>query len=292
MRPHALVTDENQSLIAVVDLRSRSARRFIGIRGNPQYVAAAPRIALVTSPSAGTVTALRGDPLRVVGAIRGFGSPHVIEFSPDRRYAYVTDDARGSLTAIRLGDLRVIGAVHVGAEAHHMTSSPNGRWLWIALGESARTIVIVDSTRPGRLRQAGQFHTSFAAHDLAFTPDGRSVWVSSAGGPDVTVFRASDHRPQLRIAVGPPPQHIAFAGASAYLTSGYGSTLEQVSARTGKVIRRVRSPYGSFEVAAAGGCVTTASLLNGELAIYTPRLRLLHVLRLGPATRDVDITTQ
>jgi hypothetical protein len=74
------------------------------------------------------------------------------------------------------------------------------------------------------------------------------------------------------------------------MTSGYGSTIEQVSTSTGKVIRRARSPYGSFELGAADGFVTTASLLAGKLAIYTPRLKLLRVIKLGPATRDVEIS--
>jgi hypothetical protein len=103
------------------------------------------------------------------------------------------------------------------------------------------------------------------------------------------VLRARDHRPLFQVPVGPPPQHIAVAGASVYLTSGYGRTIERVSSSSGKIITIARSPYGSFEVAAADGFVVTASLLDGRLAIYTPQLKLLHLIALGPATRDVEI---
>ncbi|HWD74837.1 MAG TPA: hypothetical protein VG371_06830 [Solirubrobacteraceae bacterium] len=289
-RPQELVTDEAQDLLAVVDLRSRTARLFIGLPAGPQYVAAEPGAALVTSPPAGAVTLLKGDPLRVVKVLHGFGAPHVIEITPDRVHAYVTDDARGTLTAIRISDDRVTRTLTVGAQAHHMASSPDQRRLWIALGEQARTIVIVDTAHVEDPRLIGRFDPGFPAHDLAFSPDGRRVWVTSAAGPDVIVLRASDHRALFRVPVGPPPQHIAFAGGDAYLTSGYGSTLERVSAGTGRIIRRTRSPYGSFEVDAAGGFVTTASLLNGRLAIYNRRLKLLRVIKLGPATRDVAIS--
>jgi DNA-binding beta-propeller fold protein YncE len=289
-RPHALVTDESQDLLAIVDLRSRTARLFIGVPGGPQYVAAEPGVALVTSTAAGAVTLLHGDPLRVVKVFHGFGAPHVIEISPDGQRAYVTDDARGTLTVIRLSDSRVTNRLLVGAHAHHMASSPDQRRLWIALGESARTVVMLDTSNVDNPRVIGRFDPGFPAHDLAFGPDGRRVWITSASGPDVMVFRASDHRPLFRVRVGPPPQHIAFAGASVYLTSGYGRAIEQVSASTGHVIRRARSPYGSFELDAADGFVTTASLLDGKLAIYTPQLKLLHVIKLGPATRDVEIS--
>lgn len=289
-RPQALVTNESQGVLAIVDLRSRTARLFIGVPGGPQYVAALPGVALVTSPMAGAVTLLQGDPLHVVKVFRGFGAPHIIEISPDRRHAYVTDDARGTLTVIGLGNNRVIDRLDVGAQAHHMASSPDQRRLWIALGEKARTIVVVDTSNVDQPRVIGRFDPGFLAHDLAFSPDGKRVWISSATGPDVTVFRASDHRPLFRVPVGPPPQHIAFAGGYVYLTSGYGSRIEQVSTSTGKVIRRARSPYGSFELDAADGFVANASLLDGELAIYTPRLKLLHVIKLGGATRDVEIS--
>jgi DNA-binding beta-propeller fold protein YncE len=290
-RAQALVTDESQDLLAIVDLRSRTARSFIGVSGAPQYVAAQPGVALVTSPTAGAVTLLRGDPLRVVKVFHGFGAPHVIEISPDGEHAYVTDDARGTLTVIGLTNNRVTDTLDVGANAHHMSWSPDQRRLWIALGEQARTIVILDTSDVENPRVIGRFHPGFPAHDLAFSADGRQVWISSSSGPDVTALRAGDHRPLSRVLVGPPPQHIAVAGADVYLTSGYASTIEQVSTSTRKVIRRARSPYGSFELDVGDGFVTTASLLDGKLAIYTPQLKLLRVMKLGPAARDVEISS-
>lgn len=291
-RPAALVTDENQDLIAVVDLRSASARLVIGVSGAPQYVAAEWGVALVASPSAGTVTVLTGHPLRVTKVLRGFGSPHILEIAPDGDHAYVTDDARGTLSVIRLSDDRVTSTVQVGAHAHHMASSPDQRRLWIALGESARTIVVLDTSDVEHPRVIAHFDPGFPARDLAFSPDGQRVWITSASGPEVTVFRASDRRVLFRVAVGPAPQHVAFAGGSAYLTSGYGSAVEQVAAATGKVRRRAGAPYGSFEVDAGHGFVATASLLDGRLAIYTPQLKLLRELKLGPATRDLAISQQ
>jgi DNA-binding beta-propeller fold protein YncE len=288
--PRALVTAESENRLLIVDLRTGAIKRRIAVPAGPQYVAAEPGLAVVTSPNAGAATLLEGEPLRTSRVLPDFGAPHITEISPDGKHAYVLDDARGTLTVIRLNGARASNTTYVGAGAHHATSSPDQRRLWIALGESARTIVIVDTSDISRPRVIGRFDPGFPAHDLSFAPDGRRVWITSASGPDVTVFRASDRRLLFRVAVGAPPQHIAFDGAYAYLTSGYGSTLEKVAAATGTVIKRTRVPYGSFELDAADGFVATASLLDGKLAIFTPQLKLLHVVRLASATRDVAIS--
>jgi hypothetical protein len=98
-----------------------------------------------------------------------------------------------------------------------MASSPDQRRLWIALGESARTIAIVDTSDVERPKLIGDFDPGFPAHDLAFSPDGRQVWVSSDTYGEVAVFRARDRRLLFRVPVGRPPQHVAFAGGYAYL---------------------------------------------------------------------------
>ena len=76
-------------------------------------------------------------------------------------------------------------------------------------------------------------------------PNGQTIWVTSAAGPDVTAFDTRTHRVLFHIPVGAPPQHLVFAGGYAYLTCGYGSTIEKVNAATGQVITRTSSPYGS-----------------------------------------------
>jgi hypothetical protein len=90
-------------------------------------------------------------------------------------------------------------------------------------------------------------------------------------------------------ARGARPQHIAFDGPYAYLTSGYGGRLEKVTAAGGRVLARARSPYGSFELDVADGYAATSSLLRGTLAIYSQGLRLERVLHVAPSAREVAI---
>jgi DNA-binding beta-propeller fold protein YncE len=302
--PQALVTDEAQNRVLLVDLPSGRLVRWVSLPPDPEDIATTgdAGIVVVVSTRAGKVSVLRRRTLRRLKTFRGFDQPHIVSISPDRRYAYVTDDASGTLTAIRLDGLKATRTLSVGSGAHHLAFSPNERRVWVALGESARVITILSTVRRpagpasrpvvdlGRPHVVGHFVPGFPVHDLAFSPDGRRVWVTSADGPDVTVFSAVSHRVLFRVPVGPGPQHLAFTGAYVYATSGYGSTIERIKAATGRVVKRASSPYGSFELAAADGYVACVSLLRGTIAIYTPALELLRVVHLAAATRELAIS--
>ncbi len=288
--PEALVTAETRDRVVIINLRTGAEIGRLTLPGGPQYVDADVDLAVASSPRTGTVSLLSGPRWHVARVLHGFLAPHIVAMSPDGDHAYVTDDARGTLSVIRLTDDRVTRAVEVGAGAHHLASSPDQHAVWVALGESAQTIVMLDTTDIDRPVVVGRFHPGFAAHDLAFSPDGREVWVTSSARPDVSVFPAADRRLMFRVRVGAAPQHVALVGRWAYLTSGYGRVIEQVAIADGRVVRRVRARYGSFELAAADGYVVTASLLGGEEAVFTPGLRLVRIRRLAPATRDVSVT--
>jgi YVTN family beta-propeller protein len=288
--PRALVTAETENRLIVVDLRRGRVIRRIAVPADPENVVVGG-LAVVVNSTAGAVTLVDPFSLRIVKVLRGFGAPHIPVISPDGKHAYVTDDARGTLSVVELANRRVASRIRVGSGAHHLSFRPDQRRVWIALGESARAIVIVDSSVVAHPRVIGRFDPGFRAHALAFAPDGRRVWVTSASGTAVAVFRARDRRLLFDVAVGPPPQHLVFEGRYAYLTSGYGGTIEKVDAATGRVLRRASAPYGSFELDAADGFVVASSLLRGTLAIYDSELRLVRVLRVAAAARDVAIAT-
>ncbi len=290
--PQALVTDERQNALLVVALPSGRVVRRVTMPSDPEDIAVtagAGGIVTVVSSGAGRVSVLHRATLRPIRILGGFTAPHIVTVSPNRRYAYVTDDARGTVTVIRLSDATITAVAAVGAGAHHLTFSPDGHRAWVTLGESADRISVLDTRDLAHPRLIAHFSPGFPAHDLSFSPDGRRIWVTSATGTAVGVFSARSGRLLFRVPVGPPPQHVAFAGSTAYLTSGYGGMIERVKPATGRVVGRARDPYGSFELAAADGYVVTSSLLRGTLTVYTPQLRLLRVVRLASATREVAI---
>lgn len=290
--PQALVTDERQSRVLVVDLPGGRIASRVRVPSDPQDIAASASggVVVVVSSEAGEVTVLDRSSLRPVRMFGGFEQPHIVAISPEHSFAYVTDDLQGTVTAIRLRDPRETSTTVVGVGAHHLAFSPDQRRVWVALGESASRISILDTSDLGRPGLIGQFDPGFAAHDVSFSPNGRQVWVTSAAGPDVSVFKPGTRRVMFGVHVGPPPQHVAFAGRYAYLTSGYGGRLEKVDSLDGRVVAAARSPYGSFELSVADGYVAATSLLRGTLAIYTPDLKLMRVVKLAPATREVAIS--
>lgn len=298
--PQALVTAETENRLLVVDLPSGRVARRVPLPPDPEDIAATATggLVIVVSPRAREVTVLDRATLHPVKSLSGFGAPHIAAIARPGDYAYVTDDARGQVAVIGLYNDKLLAKVAVGAGAHHLSFSPDGRQVWVALGESARQIVILttvvsesrQTVDPGHPRVIGRFAPGFLAHDLAFSPNGREVWITAAKRTAVGVFSARDQRLLFHVPVGPPPQHVAFSGDYAYVTSGYGGTIEKVAASTGHVIRRARAPYGSFELTAADGYVVSSSLLRGTLAIFNPDLRLLRVVKLAPATREVAIS--
>jgi len=302
--PQALVTDEAQNRLLVVDLPSGRIARSVPVPADPEDIAVSGNggVVIVVSSQAGKVTILNRETLQTIKTFAGFQQPHIAAISPDGSYAYITDDTRGTLTVIRLSDTKVTDTVSVGFGAHHLAFSPTERTVWVALGENAQEITTLSTVvsrpsppaspivDPGHPHVVGHFTPGFSAHDLAFSPDGRTIWITSAAGSDVTAFDARTHHVLFRVPVGAGPQHLEFEGRYAYITSGYGSTIEKVNATTGRVITRASAPYGSFELDAADGYVVTASLLRGTLAIYRPSLKLLRVVKLAPATREVAVS--
>jgi hypothetical protein len=275
-RPVAIVAAETANQVVVVSLGPHGGHVLERIQLVDPLMVAAPLHgpAVVLSPATGTVTLLAWHSLRPVEGFHGFRDPEVARIAPGGRYAYVNDGKTGDLTVIDLARERIVDRLHVGAGAHHMAFSPDGRRLWIALSEVATTVVRLDTADLARPRIAGRLNPRFPAHSVGFAPDGRTVWLSSAGARYVMVYNATTAKLVKVIPAGKAPQEVAFSGARALLTSGYGSSIEAVLWRTYRRLGIVAMPYGSFNLATYGPYVVTTSLLTGYVTEF--RLSDLH----------------
>jgi DNA-binding beta-propeller fold protein YncE len=247
-------------------------------------------MAAVVSTRAGAVT-LIDQQGRVRKTFHGFDDPHIVTVNRGKEIAYVTDDGSGELIVIDLIGRRIVSRIFVGKGAHHMALKPSGgHRLWIALGERASTIAIVDVSRPAEPRLLRHFSPSFLAHDLAFSPNGRRVWATSAVGNAIHVLNARSGRQVFAVWVGIAPQHVAFLDDFAFATSGYANRIVKVDARTGRVLKSAFTPPGSFNLSTSGGRVVTTSLLEGVVTEFDTNLRRLLSVKVARASRAVAVT--
>ena len=290
----ALVTAEQQNQLIAVELPSGKILRRVALARGPENVAVWRTKVVVASPASGAVTLLdgHGPYLGPIKVFRGFEAPHIVATSSRRGLAYVTDDPRGELSVIGLGSRRLIARIRVGVGAHHMSISPDGHHMWIALGERATSIAVVDLSPATRPRLLRRFSPGFAAHDLTFSPDGRRVWVTSASEDSVHVLNARTGREAFAVRVGSGPQHVAFAhpNGSAFVTSGYSSRIVKVDPASGRILARARTPYGSFNLSSMGDLVTTTSLLNGTVTEFDVNLRRLLTVKAADSARGIAVT--
>jgi DNA-binding beta-propeller fold protein YncE len=297
LRQVALVTAESEDDVLAVTVPGGRVIRRVRLAARPTTIAAGSAgSAVVVSPQSGTVTLLSPRTLRPETVLRSFRSPQIAVIAPGGNWALVSDAAAGSVSAVNLNTAQVADRVWVGLGAHHLAISPDGSTIWVALGETAQTIVTVDCSHMRHLRVTGQIRPPVAAHDLAFSPGGATVWVTSASEPYVSVLDAVSGRRLAQIPAGAPPQHVVFGGPAAphaYLSSGYGSTIEMVDPRSDRVVRRTSLPYGSFNLAVAGDLLVTTSLLDGrvtELDAATLRRRIVRTV--APEARSVAIANR
>jgi sugar lactone lactonase YvrE len=267
-------------------LRPETCCRHIPTLASPRSIERVGETAVVAHSEMGAVSLVRG--FQVIHAVRGFGEPRYTSAHPDGRHAYVTDAARGEVVAMDVVRGRVVAREKVGAHARHITIAPNGRTLWISLGSRADEIAAVDVSQRLRPRLVRRFQPPFLAHDVAWAPDGRHVWVSSGDRQELVVYDARTGRVLARPSGDWPPQHVTFAGAVAYVTSGWSGTV-RVHRVGGAELRRNPVPVGSYNVQYADGRVLTPSLGHGALTVLDEAGRTLYRAQVARSSHDACV---
>jgi DNA-binding beta-propeller fold protein YncE len=269
--PLALATADTEGFVAVVDLAAGRRIGRVATLDGPRSIEARGRGPVVVAhTSAGAVTLLERHRDRMARrrVLRGFGQPRYTAVAPDGRLAYVTDSGTGELAVLDLVRGRVVRRVAVGAQARHVTLDPAGTTLWVALGSSARRIVVVDvSGDPERPRVVRHVAPPFLAHDVGFAPNGRRAWVTAGESGEVAVYDVRTARVLRTLPSDPGPQHVTFLGGRAFVSSGDAGTLRVYDAETLRLLRTSELPAGSYNVQFAGNRVLTPSLNAGTLCV-------------------------
>ncbi|MCW3016100.1 MAG: hypothetical protein JWO02_3192, partial [Solirubrobacterales bacterium] len=199
--------------------------------------------------------------------------------------AYISDSGAGEVAIVDLRRGRVVRRVAVGDHARHLTLSPDGDTLWVALGNRAPRLAIVDVRSWTHPRVTGHVVPPFRAHDVGFTPSGHRVWVTSGDRGRLAVH---DTRGGLRrtMPADRPPQHVTFGRTVAFVTSGDSASLRVHALDDGRRLRRAAVPLGSYNVQRGAGRVLTPSLSGGELTVVDGRGRVVRSDRVARAAHD------
>jgi DNA-binding beta-propeller fold protein YncE len=281
----ALATADTEAHVVAVRLSSGRVSARVHTLEGPRSIERGPGVsALVAHTSEGAVTLLEGSPPRVRRVLRGFAEPRYTAVSGTR--AFVTDSGHGEVAVIDLERGRVVRRVAAGDHARHVALAPDGRTLWVALGSSAAAIAVLEVGETVRL--ARHVRPPFLAHDVGFAPDGRRVWVTAGRERRIAVYRPNGARPERLLAADEAPQHVGFAGALAYVTSGDSGTLQVRDVR-GPLRASTPIPRGSYNVQPGAGRVLTPSLMHGTLTFADARGRVIASPQVARAAHDACV---
>jgi DNA-binding beta-propeller fold protein YncE len=263
--PVALVTADLDAHIAVVTPADGKVwRRIATLEGPRSIEPVLEHDALVAHTAAGAISLIDGLRLRVRKVLRGFSEPRYTASELLTRHAYVSDSGTGEIVVVDTVEGRVVARAEIGAGVRHLSVGRANTRLWVALGNTAERLAIVDVTEPTRPRVLARLDPPFLAHDVAFAPDGR-IWVTSGDRRSLAIY---DGRGRLVRTVGgdAPPQHVTFLGRRAYVASGDDGVL-RVHGLDGRLLRTERVPVGSYNVQHGFGHVLTPSLSRGTLCV-------------------------
>ena len=288
-QPVVLVTADTQSHVVVLDpVTGRTIGRIPTQQLPPSIETIGSGIALVAHSELGRLTIVdaRSMDARLLDA--RLGEPRYTALHPARRYAYVTDAKRHEVVVLDVVRERVVAHVAVGGAARHIGIDRAGRLLWTALGAKASDIAVLDLRDPARPRLVRTFRPPFLAHDVVFASDGRRVWVTSGDRGAVAIYDAASERLIRTLAADGPPQHLAFGGSVAYVTSGDDGTL-RTHRLDGTLLRTARIPVGSYNVSRASGVVVSPSLERGTLCLLDRNGVRRRTVRVAPAAHDACV---
>lgn len=279
--PNALVTCDEESRLAVVDLASFRVVRSIPTPAAPRAIERVGARAVVAHWTLGSVSIV--DARRVLRVVEGIDEPRYVAAHPDAVHAFVSDSGHGVAVVDTLRG-RIVGRVRLPDWPRHLSVDAAGRTLWVGLGSASLQVAVVDVADRRRPRLVALVRPPFRAHDVGVAPDGRT-WITSGEAGDTAIYSGT-HALHRTLAADAAPQHVTFGRGVAYVTSGGAGTLHVQSLSDGRVLRSARIPAGSYNVQYASGRVISPSLSHGTLVILDRRGVLLATIQVAASCHD------
>ena len=285
--PLALVTADLEASVVAVALETGKVVRRLTTRPGPRSIESVHgQMAVVAHTTGGVLSVIDGSSLRLRSVIEGFDEPRYTAIAADGRHAYVSDSGRGEIAVVDLLRGAVLGRLELGGPARHLTLSPSGRQLWVSLGSKAELVAVLDVRQHSRLRLVARLRPPFLAHDVGFAPDGEAIWLTSGDRATIAVYDRRRRRVRFRLRAGRPPQHVAFIGGHAYVTSGDDGSLHVHDVATGQLLGATAVPVGSYNVQQGFGLVLTPSLAQGTLCVVRRDGRVAQRVQVARSSHD------
>ena len=287
--PVAYVTADLESHVVVLSLATGGVLTRIRTAPSPRSIESVHgRAAVIAHTQRGLVSIVDPFVREVRFELDEFSAPRYTAVHPVSSIAYVTDSTTQEVVALDVDRGRVVSRTRVPGPARHLAVGQDGTTLWTVLGSKAERVAILDLRSPRRPRLERTIASPFPSHDVVFAPGGRHVWVTSGEGRRIAVYRA-DTREVLRVlAADRAPQHVAFTGRLALVSSG-DDGLVRVHRLNGDLVRRAEVPVGSYNIAVGNGRAVTPSLSRGTASLLDERGRVRVVRRIARAAHDACI---
>jgi YVTN family beta-propeller protein len=307
--PRAIVSNENDGTISVIDLRTRERTSTLAVGKRPRGLAVSRDhktlyVALSGSPKAGPGVDedtlpppdRRADGIGVVD-LEELTLTRVIPSGQDpESFSLVGDDLlvvsneeTSEASIVDVGARTIRARVPVGSEPEGVATSPDGV-VWITSeGDSAVTAI-----DPVHGTAIAKVSTGQRPRAIAFTPDGALGFVTSENDASVTVLDARARRAVGRIEIpregsapiGPRPMGIVVSreGARAFVSTGRGGSVAVIDVAS-RAVSRVISDVGARPWGIAvtpDGLVVTANGSSDDISILDPEAgRVLHRIPAG-----------
>ena len=287
--PVAYVTADLESHVVVFSLATGGVLARIRTAPSPRSIESVHgRAAVIAHTQRGLVSIVDPFAREVRSELDDFSAPRYTAVHPVLSIAYVTDSMRQEVVALDVDRGRVMSRTRVPGPARHLACGHDGTTLWTALGSKAERVAILDLRNPRRPQLERTIASPFPSHDVVFASGGRHVWVTSGEGRRIAVYRADTREVVRVLAADRAPQHVAFGGRLALVSSG-DDGLVRVHRLNGDLVRRAEVPVGSYNIAVGNRRAVTPSLSRGTASLLDERGRVRVVRRIARAAHDACI---
>lgn len=205
-KAEAAPTVKSLSTVTILEIPEGNVVRRIDVPGAAHHVAVSPdgRLAVVTHPAQGTISAIDLSSYRVLETVATGPLPNYAAFSPDSSRVYVSNAGNGTVSDVDAGRWIVRRNLVVGQSPEHVVLSNDGARLYVNnVADGTVTVLDLDAGAEVRTISLGA-----ELHGLALSQNGETLFVSVMGADHIAAVNLAT-RETRKESLAPAPYHLA-----------------------------------------------------------------------------------